>query len=507
MAAPMRRTVPPSLVAVAAGVLLAAALPPFGWWPLALVGVALLDRVLAGRAARGRAAVGAAAGIGFLGPGLWWMTEFHAVGWIFALAIEVALFTTAALLTPPGRGRWLALPGALVVAELLRGVVPFGGVPIATLAQTQIGGPLMPLAAVGGSALVAGATAAAGVALAAAARRAWRPAAVGAGLAAVALVAAALAPGPEADGELRVALVQGGGPRGTRAVDTDEGVVFTRHLDASAGVEAPVDLVLWPEDVVDVEGDVLGRPEGDALADLARRLDATVVAGVVEGAGDRFRNASIAWAPDGRPVARYDKRQRVPFGEYVPLRSVIEQVVDLSVIPRDAEAGEGPGILRTPAGDLGVLISYEVFFARRADAAVEAGGRLLLVPTNASSYSTTQMPALTLAAARMRAVETGRAVAQAAPTGFTAVIDPDGTVRQHTDLGAADVLHATVPLRRGRTPYTAGGDVPWLVLAAGAVAAGWAVAARARSAGRRATGGAGDGAGPADDAAAPAAAG
>ena len=79
-----------------------------------------------------------------------------------------------------------------------------------------------------------------------------------------------------------------------------------------------------------------------------------------------------------------------------------------SVIPRDAVAGEGPGLLRTDAGDLGVVISFEVFFADRARAAVNAGGRVLLVPTNAASFTTSQVPAAELAAARLRAVEHGR---------------------------------------------------------------------------------------------------
>jgi apolipoprotein N-acyltransferase len=249
--------------------------------------------------------------------------------------------------------------------------------------------------------------------------------------------------------------------------------VFERHLDASGDVPAGLDLVLWPEDVVDVDGEVTTTEEGAALAALADGLDTTLVVGVVEGAGDRFRNRAVAYGPDGEVVDSYTKVLRVPFGEFIPFRSLVERVADVSAVPRDATVGDGPGILRTPAGDLGVVISYEVFFPRRARAAIEAGGDVLLVPTNASSFSTTQMPALELADARLRAIETGRWVLQAAPTGFSAVIDPEGRVRQHSDLGEAALLRATVEQRAGRTLYNRIGDLPVVALAAVALAAVW----------------------------------
>jgi apolipoprotein N-acyltransferase len=293
------------------------------------------------------------------------------------------------------------------------------------------------------------------------------------------------APRGTAHGQLRVALVQGGGPLGTRAVDTPERVVFERHLEASQAIEEPVDLVLWPEDVVDVEGPVLEAPEGDELAALARSLDTTLVAGVVEGDGDRFRNSVVAWSPSGEPVARYEKVRRVPFGEYIPFRSWVERVADLSLIPREAIPGHGPGFLATPAGDLAVVISYELFFVDRARSGVERGAEVLLAPTNASSYRLTLVAGQEVAASRLRALETGRWTLQAAPTGFTAVIDPDGRVLQRTAQREQAVLHATVERRHGDTIATRVGRLPVILLGAVLVAAGWVRARRGPSPGRR----------------------
>jgi apolipoprotein N-acyltransferase len=140
-------------------------------------------------------------------------------------------------------------------------------------------------------------------------------------------------------------------------------------------------------------------------------------------------------------------------------------LADVSAVPRDARVGHEPGFLETPAGKLGIVISWEVFFADRARDATSTGAEVLLVPTNAASFSTTQMPALEVGAARLRAVETGREVVQAAPTGFSAFVRPDGDVVARSDLGRRHVLHETVSLREGTTVYTRLGDGPFVVLA------------------------------------------
>ena len=132
-----------------------------------------------------------------------------------------------------------------------------------------------------------------------------------------------------------------------------------------------------------------------------------------------------------------------------------------------------PGLLRTPAGPLGTLVSFEVFYAGRSRASVRAGAELLIVPTNTSSYATAQVPTQEVAADSVQAVETGRDLVQAAPTGYTTVVNHLGQVEQRSVLGQRDVVTATVALRRGFTLYDHLGDLPVLVLAALALVAGW----------------------------------
>ena len=141
--------------------------------------------------------------------------------------------------------------------------------------------------------------------------------------------------------------------------------------------------------------------------------------------------------------------------------------------------------MATPVGKIAVLVSYEVFFPARGRSGVRAGGQLILVPTNTSSYSSEQAPAQEIAASRLQAIEEGRDLLQAAPTGYSAVIDNRGDVLRSTLLSASSVLTATVALRDGTTLYTRFGDAPVLALALGAVLAGWALAVRRRRLGAR----------------------
>jgi apolipoprotein N-acyltransferase len=458
-------------------VLLAASLPPWpvtdGAWPMGLLGAALLFLSLDGLSPWRRVVCGAAAGLGLYLPGLWWMRDFSAPGYLVATVLEAAILAVGLALVPADSGwrRAVCFPAALVLVEAVRGTWPFGGLPISGIDLGQVDGPLAPAARIGGRLLLVALVGVGGVAVAGLVRRRWRVAGVGAGLVVGFAVLGVVAPDGAFDRRLTVAVVQGGGPRGVRAVDSDPAPVFRRHLDATAGVALPVDLVLWPEDVVDVESEVGGTPEGATLSALARSLGATLVAGVVQDEPDRrFRNSAVPWGPDGALLPGYDKVHRVPFGEYIPARGLFERLADVSDVPRDATVGKGPAVLDTPAGKLGVVISYEVFFPERARSAVRAGGRVVLVPTNASSYRDSQIPTQEIVVARLRALETGRWVVQAAPTGYSAVIDHRGVVRAQGGLGGPAVLQAGVDLRTGHTLFVTLGPAPWLLLAAVVIA-------------------------------------
>lgn len=468
---------------------MALSLPPFGLWPLSLIGVALVAWALSERPILGRATAGLLMGIGQFTIGLAWADKFTFLGYVALVVVDSAIFALACALAPGGQARVPALAALLTLAEWTRDQWPFGGVPPGGIALGQVGGPLVGIARIGGTVLLVGATYLAGVALGDVAVSRWqrRPAGGrgrGKGLLApclsLAVVVAlgiwgALAPdgGPPLR-NLRVAVVQGGGERGLSDLEIPPAVVYAAEVRTTMQVRPPVNLVLWPEDVVALNQPLAGSPESAQLSEIARRLHTTLVAGVTETVGTtRFKNEIVAYSPAGALVAVFEKVHRVPFGEYVPWRSFFSHLANLQAIPRDAIAGHGSGLMATPAGPVAVLVSYEVFFPDRGRSGVRAGGQLIVVPTNTSSYSSEQAPAQEIAASRLQAIEEGRDLVQAAPTGYSAFIDNRGKVLQQSSLSVSVVLRANVPLRAGTTLYSRFGDTPTVALALLAVLSAW----------------------------------
>lgn len=470
--------------------LVAAALPPWGFWPLAFVGIAVYETA-AQRATTSRERLTTAwifAVVWFL-IGMIWMWFLTIPGYLLLSAIFAGFHALAAWAAPRGPWRVIGRPAAHALAEALRFSFPFGGVPLATLPIGQAGGPFATVGRVGGAVLLTWFVFQVGFALSgpapvvpALARKRgvtgkgqWHGVA---GLAAAMLVWLVLAPLANANdtstGEMRIAVVQGGGPQGTHAVDTSAREVLERHLDATADIEpGSVDLVLWPEDVIDVEH-FAGSEELDLVAAEAARIGVPFAVGMTEDSDDgtKFLNAHVIITPEGEVIDRYDKVRRVPFGEYMPARGLLDALgAPTDLVPRDAVAGTGPAVLTLPDGTrLATVISWEVFFGGRVNEGVEAGGEVIINPTNGSSYTWTVLQSQQVAASKLRAIEQHRWVVQAAPTGFSAFISPDGDVYQRTGVSEQKVIIRTVQLYDGRTWYSHIGNIPWVALLAAVLA-------------------------------------
>jgi apolipoprotein N-acyltransferase len=549
-----RKTLP----ALLSGLGLALSIPPWGFWILAFPSAALLWWVLGRTNAsvrlergpprmRRRIWIGWVAGLGLFGPGLFWASTFNVYGGIVLVLVESLAIGIACGICGTGRGRIFAVPGAMVLAEWIRDLWPFGGLPIGGIALGQVSGPLGGAARIGGPLLLTGLVwlGGAGIgsllsgvirsaALPVMARRfpaGWRklvehhdlevtpsdvapvarrrkqhllrqpklgPVVAGAaGIAAVVVLGvlgAVAANGGPALRTLKVASVQGGGIRGTSRAQVNPTDVYNAQVDATKQLtgadgfgpaHAPAHatdhatdqaLVVWPEDVVSIAGTLGGTPVERSLADISRRLHATLLVGVTETvSAQAFRNEVVAFGPSGSVVGSYEKVHRVPFGEYVPFRGFFSHLASLSAVPLDAIPGHSAGFLATPAAPVGLMVSYEVFYADAGRSATRAGAQVLIVPTNTSSYTTSQVPTQEVAAARMQAIEEGRDVVQAAPTGYSAIIDNEGHVLQRSVLGARQVLVGSVSLRDGATIYERYGDLPVLLAAVIGLLLGWAL--------------------------------
>ena len=468
------------LRAIVAGLLVAFSLPPWGWWPLAYVGVALFATYRP-NSNRARFIFGTMFALAWLAPGMSWMWFLTAPGYVIAALLFSALHGIAAMITgavtDQHKHRAIVGPLAHALAEALRFSFPFGGVPLATLAISQAASPIAPIVRIGGPLLLTYIVLQIGFLLARLRDTEMPKRTVHAALIAVVVVvlpiAGAIAPhGHDIGRSLNIAAVQGGGPQGTLAINTNSRDVVIRHLDAtqtiadgSASTENQLDLVIWPENVIDVNS-FSSSIERTEVAAQSARLNAPFLVGITEDFDNRyFTNAQVVVNTDGSLGDRYDKVRRVPFGEFVPMRGLLEAVgAPVDRIPRDAKAGNDTAILRAADTTIAVVISWEVFFAGRANEGIEQGATLLVNPTNGSSYTGTILQTQQIASSRLRALETGRWLVQVSPTGFSAFVSPSGQVFDRTGVSEQRVITREVQLRSGRTIYSYLGDMPFILI-------------------------------------------
>ena len=307
---------------------------------------------------------GMAFGLVWMAMGMAWMWQLTVPGYIATSLIFASWHGVAELVAPPGRWGVIGRPAAHSLVEALRFSFPFGGVPLASLGIAQAAGPLAGIARVGGVILITWVVFQVGFAARCAdlrrgARRAPRRSrsAIGALVAAVAVLALAfVAPRGSGTGEfVDVAAVQGGGEQGTRAIDVPTRIVTDRHLEATRTIEPDesLDLVVWPENVIDTV-DFATSEQLRLVAAEAARLGVPFAVGITEdvpGQPGRVTNAQVVVTPDGDVTSRYDKVRRVPFGEYVPLRGLLEALgAPVDQVPTNAIAGTGPAVIDLPDG-------------------------------------------------------------------------------------------------------------------------------------------------------------
>jgi apolipoprotein N-acyltransferase len=480
------------VAAILLGALASMALPPFDVAPVLILSFGGLVWLEDG-SADWRAAfwLGWSFGLGFFVSGLYWigaalLVDAAKFGWLLPFAVlgvpaGLAIFTGAALvasheacrrLNLGGTPRILMLAVAWAGAEWLRGHIltgfPWNLVGYAWAGERFPGG----LAMLQSTALVGiyGLSLLTVLAAALPARlgdltggRHWAP------LAAVAIVASLAAGGAarlSQDSNATVAgvtlrLVQPSIPQTLRNDPAADAANFRRLLALTTSPAAtPPRLVIWPEGSAPP---FLGRDDAARRA-IAAALPAGAVALVGTARTDppparaeHIWNSIEAIDASGAVLASYDKFHLVPFGEYVPLRSILP-INKITPGTIDFSAGPGPRTIALPGlPSFSPLICYEAIFP---DAVVDENDRpdWLLNVTNDAWYGFTSGPFQHLAIARTRSVEEGLPLVRDGDNGISAVIDPYGRVLQRLGLDDIGVLDAPLPQKLPPTLYARIGD-------------------------------------------------
>ena len=453
--------------ALASGVALSVAFPPYDLPWLMPVGLAGLMIVV--RRWEGGFAAGVVFGLGFMVPLLRWLTIIGVDAWLVLSLLEALFLGLLALVWRWTRDRvWWPVAFAVGWAgvECLRGLVPFGGFPWGTLAFGLVDSTVVRYGRLGGTVLVSLVvvlTVAVVVDLVERRDRTRRGLSLGVGAVAVVALSAVLPVGTAGPiGTTRVAAIQGNVPGEGMDAFAERRAVLHNHATATrdfaaavaAGERLAPDIVIWPENSTDID------PYVDAAAyaeidDAVRAIGVpTLVGAVVDGPDDnQVQNMGIVWDPQSGPGQQYVKRHPVPFGEYIPFRGLLTTFVDrLSQIPRDFARGERPGVLDLGPVRIGDVICFEVAYDGLVRDVVNGGGQLLVVQTNNATYTGTGQLEQQFAISRYRAIETGRTVVVAATNGISGIIGPDGGVVEKSRTKTRAVLEADVSLGADITP-------------------------------------------------------
>ena len=252
---------------------------------------------------------------------------------------------------------------------------------------------------------------------------------------------------------------------------TDRYIAMTRQALAAGAT-----FILWPESATPFffEEDVA---RGAAIRRIAREAEATLLLGsdqvepvMTAAPGEkptsRYYNAAFLIQPDGRTGAVYRKMHLVPFGEYVPLKTLLFFVGPIVEAVSDFSPGEEPTLLPVGSHKVSTAICYEVIYASLMRHFVTEGSELLTTITNDAWYGRSSAAYQHWDQAALRAIEGGRYLARAANTGISGFVDPYGRVLEKSGLFEQRTMIADLRFLTTRTVYSRIGDlVAWLSLA------------------------------------------
>lgn len=504
--------------AIAGGLLLDAATPGLAWWWAAFPAVVLITAALWRQRVWDAAGLGAVTGASFWLTQISWLTLYLGpIPWLALCTVMTAWFAVFGAcvgyvtrrLTGTG---WPAVvaAGLWVAREQLQGLVPYGGYAWGRLAHTQSDGPLMQAVSWLGFAGLSGLVACAGTLVVATAasvrdmergdrwqhRNARRRVFAWCGGAVALLVIAALVPAAPVtrEGTIRIAAVQGNS-KSAIFDDRESGAVLRDHVRATERLlddleksGESIDMIVWPENSAEfsLPDNVLGSMR---VAKLAARAEAPIVVGtILRNPDGTYSNSSLVWGPSGPLDDRYDKRYPVPFAEYMPNReffhALVPDLVDL--VQLEYAPGELPAAFTLDTDNAAVrtalAICFDIIFDQQAVAMMSEDAEVILAQTNNADFGRTDESAQQLAIARLRAVETGRALVNISTVGTSAIVLPAGDDVANLEPFTSGAMVADVPLTQGHTPAMRLGA--WIagawcaVAAAGLVMA--AMAARTR---------------------------
>lgn len=266
--------------------------------------------------------------------------------------------------------------------------------------------------------------------------------------------------------ELHLALVQPNIPQKRKSDPRNLGEFLRVYLTLLSRIEPEeAELVVLPETILPTF--LLRQTEYlEPFREFARERGLYLLFGTLDYRQDRFYNTAALLSPQGEVSAQYDKVQLVPFSpEYLPFRAQLERLgfawLVRELAPADLTPGRGFFPLDSPLGRIATPICFESSFAHISRGFAQNGAELLVTLTNDAWFGRSAALAQHFSFGVLRAVETGRYFVQAANTGISGIVSPQGRIIASSGIEREEVLYGRVRLLSDRTFYTQFGD--WLV--------------------------------------------
>lgn len=477
----VRNTIVLSLFGITGGIISSMAYPDNAIWFAIFPATALMIHAITAATTKTSWIVGLFTGFSFYASQIPWMTVYLGpVPWLALSVLEAAIFSIGALainlswhtkiLRQSPILRSAAIASLWVAREWLACNFPYGGFPWSRLSLSQSNSPLANWVFWGGDSLLSFVIVFVTVLIMLTWAKQLKPTnwamSPVAAIVAMVFVVPLITPtnGAAEDGKIDIAAVQGNANAGLFA-NPQPGSILTNHLSASKPLlrQKSPDVVIWPENAAD-QNPLENSSAKARIASFTSKLNTPLIFGTITSRGGEIYNSSILWKPNVGAVDWYDKKRPVAFGEFVPdrefYRLLAPDLIDL--IPRGYSFGTRDGIFQVPTENhssvnLGTMICFEVAVDDITRDLVRQGAQLLLVQTNNSDFGTTNESAQQLAIAKLRAIESGRAVVNISTVGLSAVIMPTGEVVNSLPSYQAGLMRNNLPLRSSLTPAMAVG--------------------------------------------------
>lgn len=449
------------LASIAAGALVAWSFYPNHWWA-AIVGIAILLLTLDSKPRRTRVKLSLAFALTFFAFHVRWVSVLGNDAW-FGLVILCTLpWLLFGIFPVDSKSKWFYLQpaAAVIVIEAIRANWPWGGFPWGLMAYSQVDGPLVGLATLGGQALVSGAV----VLCAAVIIKFLKFRSITSLLILLVIsISAGNVSNLPSSQKIELAAIQGNVPRVGNELLEQRAAVLNNHVKVTeqfltqieSGSSSMPDLIVWPESGTDIDPLVPGVA-ANAINELAARSQAPILIGATTWHSSGYRgegptNSGIMWTEAG-PSQIYSKNHLVPFGEYVPLRSFLANLITrFDQIPNDFVPGEGPGVFDVSGMQVGDVICFEVAYANHIYDTINAGAQVIAVQTNNATYGNTTQPEQQFAITRFRAIETQRAFLVASTSGISGLIQNNGSVSERTGQFDAAIVAGQAPIISEKT--------------------------------------------------------